>query len=119
MSKRDVSRFTVLGVAMGANICGLLLAASFGISGLTISIFQPTIPVVTAILSAFWGIEEISRSKICSILLSVAGAIIVVSFGEQKQGSAVEDNNNTMVGIASLMVQVSCTALYYVVSKGV
>lgn len=118
MSKRDASRFAVLGVAMGANICGLLLAASFGISGLTISIFQPSIPVVTAILSAVWGIEDISRLKICSILLSVAGAIIVVLFGDHTHGGNSQENH-IFFGTGSLVFQVSCTALYFVLSKDV
>jgi len=118
VSRKDALRFTVLGVAMGANICGLLLAASFGISGLTMSIFQPTIPVVTAILSAVWGIEEISRMKICSILLSVIGAIIVVLFGEHAKGGSSE-GQSIIFGTACLVVQVSCTALYFVLSKDV
>lgn len=119
MVKRDLHLFLGLGFFMSCNIAGFMLAASF-VSALTCSIFQPTITVVTALLSACMGLEKITPTKFCSVLCSVAGAVVVVGFGGSRISARNDPNaSNATLGTVCLLVNVFFAALYFSSQKSI
>merc|ERR1712235_233458 len=61
------------------------------------------------------GIEQLSLLKFGSIFLSVAGAVVVIMFGERKQDTA--DATHKWLGIASLIINVICGSTFFVLRK--
>lgn len=119
MVKRDIHLFLGLGIFMSCNIAGFMLAASF-VSALSCSIFQPTITVVTALLSACMGLERLTPTKFCSVLCSVAGAVVVVVFGGSRISARNDPNSsNAILGTVCLLVNVFFAALYFSCQKRV
>lgn len=111
-------RFFGLGLAMTANITGLIISVKF-LSALTVSVFQPTIPVVTFIVSVILGIEEMSVLKLCSIAMSVVGAGIVITMGETHQVGAAGNMSGALIGAGFLLMNVTGTSLYFIFAKEV
>lgn len=117
----DMARLALLGLTQLGTVVGFVIASGY-VSALMVSIFQPTIPVVTAVMSAICGIEEISVLKIASVFCAVIGAIIVATLGEKGQGAragGAEDTATIVMGTALLLTSVLSTAVYLVLLKGV
>lgn len=112
----DVRCFLPLGALMACNNDGFIVATSF-LSPITIAIMQPTVPVVAAIMSAMIGIEDISVGKLGSIICSVAGAIIVILFGEHVTMDGARDNTSLLFGCIALFINVIGSAAYWVLQK--
>lgn len=114
----DWRSFAPLGLFMAGNIVGFLSATKY-LSALTCSIMQPAVPAVAAVLCMFSGIEEISVSKVVSISLSVMGAVIVLTHGEQNASLGASTTSDLMLGSFFIGMQVLCNASYWVYQKKV
>lgn len=115
LPRRDVNRFMILGCLMACNICGFIMATSF-LPALTCSIFQPTMPIFAMFFSLILGVEEISIHKFAGVMCSIFGAICVVALGET---SRTEDWISNMTGMLFLLLNVTATAMYFVLLKNV
>jgi drug/metabolite transporter (DMT)-like permease len=116
MSRQDLVKFAALGALQLGTAVGFIIASSY-VSALMVSIFQPTIPVFTALIAAVTGTEETSPLKIGSVICAVIGAIIVATQGEHSPKGGDSDVTNIMIGTAYLVFSVVSTAVYFVLQK--
>jgi len=114
----DLQRFGLLGACMAANICGFILGAS-KLSALTVSVFQPTIPVFAMVFSVIFGVEQITKHKFAGIAFMIAGAMCVVAFGESHVGGGVADQTSLTLGMLYIFVNVCGAGLYLTHNKDV
>lgn len=114
-TRGDVLRFILLGVLMAVNIGGNVLALE-NLPALTVSVFQPALPVVAGVVSVLLGVEELSLQKACGLFFAAGGAVVVIIFG-------AHSNHNTsgvsyVIGLPCLCLNVCGGALYTVFQKG-
>eukprot|EP00746_Dinoflagellata_sp_MGD_P041028 gnl/MRDRNA2_/MRDRNA2_199097_c0_seq1.p1 gnl/MRDRNA2_/MRDRNA2_199097_c0~~gnl/MRDRNA2_/MRDRNA2_199097_c0_seq1.p1 ORF type:complete len:304 (-),score=48.07 gnl/MRDRNA2_/MRDRNA2_199097_c0_seq1:40-912(-) len=114
----DWKSFSVLGMLMAGNVCGLMFAAVY-LSALTISIMQPAVPAISAVLCISLGVEDISLMKIMSICLSVGGALIVLTHGEMNASLGAISSSDIFYGSFFIAMNVICSACYWVYQKNV
>lgn len=111
--KNDAKRWLALGTFQTMNIVGAILAIS-QIPAITFAIFQPTIPILAVGLSIAWGMEKIDPIKVASIIVSVVGAIIVLTWKESVDES---DGSTNIAGAFFLLTNLAGGALYAVYQK--
>lgn len=116
MPRQDVLKFALLGATQLGTAVGFIIASAY-VSALMVSIFQPTIPVFTALIAGISGAEEISLLKICSVVCAVIGAIIVATQGEHSPAGGDKDVTSIMIGTSYLVLSVVSTAVYFVLQK--
>lgn len=80
----DVQKILFLGVLMMCNVGFGFVAISL-LSPVTASLGAPLVPIITAVLGASFGIEQITLPKLISIVISAVGALVVVVWGERYQ----------------------------------
>lgn len=114
----DLQRFAMLGVFMAANICGFILAVS-KLSALTVSVWQPTIPVFTMIFSVIFGVEQMTKHKFAGVAFMVAGAFCVALFGETIATGGASDTASVIIGTLFVLLNTASTALYLTHNKDV
>ena len=90
--KEDRLRFLVMGILSFINVVGTIYSLSY-IPPTLYSLFQPTIPCLSAILSILVGLEVFSVLKGCGILTAIGGALLVEISQFIKQEH--DNNNNT------------------------
>ena len=95
--KEDRLRFLLMGILSFINVVGTIYSLSY-IPPTLYSLFQPTIPCLSAILSILVGLEVFSVLKGCGILIAIGGALLVEISQFIKQE---HDNNNTTDNDAS------------------
>lgn len=117
--RADVGRFLGLGVLLAMNMGGNILALK-SLSPITVSIFQPLLPVVAGIAAAILGIEELSPLKAFGILCATSGAVLVVLFGpSHRHHAGPVEGANPAGGIVCLLINVFGGAMYIVFQKSV
>merc|ERR550537_850088 len=109
MPGRDAVKFALLGATQLGTAVGFIIASKY-VSALMVAIFQPTIPVFTALIAAITGAEETSLLKICSVVCAVIGAIIVATQGEHSPKGGDSDVTSIMIGTGYLIFSVVSTA---------
>jgi drug/metabolite transporter (DMT)-like permease len=96
---------------VGVALCGPSIA----------SIYQPMVPVFTALLAVIAGFEKIypcnfiTMSKFGGITLGTGGAVLMVI--GSKKGSGAGGGGNVLLGNIMLMCQCMCTAIYVLLQK--
>eukprot|EP00746_Dinoflagellata_sp_MGD_P018890 gnl/MRDRNA2_/MRDRNA2_143830_c0_seq1.p1 gnl/MRDRNA2_/MRDRNA2_143830_c0~~gnl/MRDRNA2_/MRDRNA2_143830_c0_seq1.p1 ORF type:complete len:359 (+),score=71.51 gnl/MRDRNA2_/MRDRNA2_143830_c0_seq1:83-1078(+) len=116
MPRSDLLKFALLGATQLGTAVGFILASKY-VSALMVSIFQPTVPVFTALIAAISGTEETSPLKILSVVAAVIGAIVVATQGEHSPKGGDSDVTNIMIGTGYLVFSVVSTAVYFVLQK--
>jgi len=114
--RKESLRFAMLGATQLGTAVGFIIASGH-VSAIMVSVFQPTIPVFTALIGSVLGTEQFSVLKILSIVCAVGGAIIVVTFGEAKPAGAERDLSELALGTAYLVLSVVSTAVYFILQK--
>jgi len=122
--KNDAKKWLALGTFQTMNIVGAILAIS-QIPAITFAIFQPTIPILAVGLSIAWGMEKINPIKVASIIVSVVGAIIVLTWKEWGQTNNLGSNfavdesegSTNIAGAFFLLTNLAGGALYAVYQK--
>lgn len=121
LQRRDVFRFLGLGLLLGFNIGGNILALK-SLSPITVAIFQPMLPVVAGIAASVLGVEELSLIKIIGMAMAICGAVVVVIFSKSHHnghGISLVEHADYARGTPCLVLNVVCGALYNVFQKGV
>jgi len=114
-------RVVLLGLLMSCNIGGNLLALE-RLPALTVSVFQPLLPIVASVASALLGIETLTVFRAVGITLASGGAVVVVVMGARHGeghdiGRAVD--GDYLRGLPCLMLNVCGGGLYVVLQKAV
>ncbi|CAJ1341578.1 unnamed protein product [Effrenium voratum] len=107
----DGGKFFLLAVLIGMNTLGGLLAVS-RLPAIVCAIMQPSMPVIAVIISCSSGVEPWSSGKVLCVLVSAAGAVIVVSHGHD-----LPSHLSSMLGWFFLFVNVTTGAAYSVFQK--
>jgi len=114
--RSDVFRFFILGAFMACNIGGNILALQF-LPALTVSVFQPSLPVIAGVASWLMGIEELTWQKAGGLAVAAGGAVVVVICGARNIDA--KDDVSYARGLPCLCLNVLGGALYMVFQKGV
>jgi len=112
----DVPRFVLLGLLMAANMGGNILALS-ELSALTVSIFQPMLPVFSGAFAALLRIEELTLQKVVGITFCAGGAIMVIALGEHSSNGGAIGRGSFSRGVMFLLMNVAGGAMYCVLQK--
>lgn len=110
-------RFLLMGVCSFINVAGSVIALNL-VSAANLSMFQPTIPVFAMAMGIAFGLERFTAAKVCGLVLSLAGAVLVVLF--TAEGSQEHDNGKRVL-VGNIMMVFLCffMALLLVLQKGV
>lgn len=117
LSGFDTVRIFVLGTLGFGNIYGFIVALSY-VTSFNSALLHPIIPVVSAFFATVTGVERLSFRKALGVLVSAAGAVVVVVFGVRrdpnKEGG---EGGHVVVGNAFLLGQCVCMGGLLVLQK--
>lgn len=112
--REHIPLFLLTGILTACNVCGNALALEY-LPALTVSVFQPTLPIFCGIIAMSMGIERLSKYQLLSILITTCGAIVVIAL----KNSHAHDNktSNYPVGILCLLFNVIGSAMCVCIQK--
>ena len=91
----------------------LYIAAIGRTSPLNIAVITAAVPIIASLIAAFKGLERLSRGRVCAMLLSFVGVLIVLSRGDVGVIAGMDFN----IGDVMMLVGVFCMAWCNVSSK--
>eukprot|EP00216_Chloropicon_sp_CCMP2111_P004892 CAMPEP_0198241816 /NCGR_PEP_ID=MMETSP1446-20131203/6510_1 /TAXON_ID=1461542 ORGANISM="Unidentified sp, Strain CCMP2111" /NCGR_SAMPLE_ID=MMETSP1446 /ASSEMBLY_ACC=CAM_ASM_001112 /LENGTH=388 /DNA_ID=CAMNT_0043924693 /DNA_START=429 /DNA_END=1595 /DNA_ORIENTATION=- len=97
-TRREIFIFIILGFLIFINIVGFILALNL-VSPVTAAIYQPMIPVWTALFAVIFKMEPANPMVLFGVLLSVTGAVIasMSDEGEGTPSSGGDGSNRTLL----------------------
>jgi len=114
-------RLFVLGLLGVGGSQGLAVAGLYFTDPINLAVAQPMQPILTTGLSIALGMERFSAAKSIGILVSVAGCILVVLFGDHGSGRKLATNPHANFPLGNLLLFLNCLcmSLYLILQKSI